>query len=132
MNLLNIENRNFGKSPVHTPNWNKGYLLFEIKCGPDRYGNLRDGEKLQITLASRGKDGKLSSFSPVIRCAEFAEDGKIPAELFTVVKIPLDRFTWPKGEKSALVNLILVQFGGNGKSAGGYTIRNLRFEIPQK
>ncbi|MBQ9775896.1 MAG: beta-galactosidase [Lentisphaeria bacterium] len=129
---INIENRNFGKSPVHTPNWNKGYLLFEIKGGPDRYGNLRDGEKLQITLASRGKDGKLSSFSPVIRFAEFAEDGKIPAELFTVVKIPLDRFTWPKGEKSALVNLILVQFGGNGKSAGGYTIRNLRFEIPQK
>ncbi|MBQ9775895.1 MAG: hypothetical protein IJW17_07660 [Lentisphaeria bacterium] len=128
---INLEHRKFGKDPDKVANWDNGFLVFEIKGGPDLKGVQRNGELLQVTFAHRNKAGKIISKTNPVRFVRFAKDKVIPADSFVEVRIPQKEFQWKKNDTTPL-DLMLIQFSGNGKTAGGFTIRNVRFEIPEK
>ena len=127
---VNLDCRSFQKNPADFPGWNKGFLVFEMKGGPDKNGKPVDVKRCQLYIGNRGKDGKITGTSTV-PFVQFAEGKIIPADKFSVVRVPLRRLRWKKGDTSP-VNIIVIQFSGNGKTAGGFTIRNVRFEIPEE
>ena len=126
---LNIGNHAFQKNSADFPAWDKGFLVFEMKGGPDRYGNSRDIKACQMFFAHRDEEGKLTAPSDTVQFPRYAEGGIIPADSFTTIRVPLKRFRW-KAKNKLPINTIVIQFSGDGTSAGGFSVRNVRFEIP--
>ena len=127
---LHIGNPSFQKNSTDFPTWNKGFLVFEMKGGPDKEGKLCEIRKCQIFLAYRNEEGKLTAPTAAVQFPRYAENGVIPADSFATVRVPLKKINWKESESP--INTIVIQFSGNGKTAGGFTIRNLRFEIPEE
>ncbi len=124
---------NFGKHDVpvspNLPGWDQGFLVFEICGGPDRFGNPRGNQQFQMVLSDRNRrTGKTILASGTLPLRPYLPGGRIQPDAFSEVRIPLSRFSWKK--KPQTLNSIMLQYRGSGKESGGFTVRNIRFELP--
>lgn len=107
----------------------RGRIRFRIRGGCDRFGDPKGGQKLQFHLVRRDPESK--KIRRLTRTVElerfFPPPGRLSADFFLDVTIPLDRLRWKEARLSD-VNAMCLQFRGEGQ-ASGIVLENVRFEF---